>query len=370
MLLSVLLALWSPIVALTSSPGSAGSIVFALLADGHLLAVRAANGTVMATRTLTTAPIPTDLLAAGHYLARSSDGRTLYALVPGDPAYLASVDVATARVQMRYPLARGLLARSLAIGPTTGHLYVFGNRPEPATTPFGTPVEDVVVQVLDPRNGRLVAHWTARHADGHDWYVYQGDVDHDERHLFISYHGPDTTGIDRFTMDRSGLRRCTSASPSTHHIGSGCFHTHGGFTLFGNDILAATGTPLIPEMNQTGRIVRRLDTRLTGNHLMEFVVDDKADRLIAVGPCGYTGGMSIVALARGQTRVLVSPQPDNAICGERFVRGPAHLLVVGKTAEMVPQRGLPGALLFVDVQTGRLRRTVETPAEPLDVFIA
>ena len=59
----------------------------------------------------------------------------------------------------------------------------------------------MVVTVLDPDRGTLEATWPAREAEGHDWLVYQAAVSGDERDLFISYHGVNTTGIDRFTVD-------------------------------------------------------------------------------------------------------------------------------------------------------------------------
>lgn len=359
--------------------GPARSIVFALLADNHLLTVRLDTGAVVARLRLGPVPlsssgagqgpVPASSSGAGHYLALSSDGRTLYALAPGDPASLSVVDVATVRARARYQLPHGLLASGLAVGPATGRLYVFSNRPERGTTPFGTPVEDVVVQALDPRHGRVVAHWTARRAAGHDWSVYQGAVAPDERHLFISYHGSDTTGIDRFTVGRGGLQRCSSP-PSAHpQIGAGCLPTHGGFTLDGAAVLAATGTPLILELTQTGRIERGLNTRLTNNHLMEFVVDGRGRELYAVGPCDYAGGVSAVGLATGQTRLLVPPGAGGP-CGARVALGPrAAVLVVGTTTASVLYPSIRGALLFLDTRTGTVRRTVSTPSEPADVLV-
>jgi len=366
--LVVTIVMWSLVAARAATSGSARpALVFALLMDNRLLAVRVDNGVVAALRTLAPPPRPTALILAGHYLALGPDGQTLYALTPGDPAHLAIVDVATARIRARYALPSGVLARSLAVGSTTGKIYVFGNLPGPQTIPLGTHVEGVVVLVLDPRSGSLLGRWVARRADGHDWLVYQGAVSRDERHLFISYHGPDTTGIDRFALGLGGLRRCQSAPFPSPRAGVGCLPTHGGFVLYGDEVLASTGTPVVLEMKQSGRIVRHLDTRLLGNHLMEFAVDEKRAYLTAVGPCGYTGGMSVLAIATGQVRVLSAPRVSNTICGERFSPGPTPLLIVGRTTATVPLQGIPGALLFLDTRTGQIRRTVATPAEPIDV---
>src|SRR5207248_2446692 len=143
----------------------------------------------------------------------SPDGERLFVLVPGAPDQVVVVDVATIAVRATYPLAAdGSLFRSLVVGPATGRLYLFGNRADPRVpTPTPGPPNNgqgaagVVVSVLDPARGTLEATWTAREAEGRDWLVYQAAVSDDERDLFISYHGVDTTGIDRFTVTPVGL---------------------------------------------------------------------------------------------------------------------------------------------------------------------
>jgi len=57
---------------------------------------------------------------------------------------------------------------------------------------------------LTPANGAHPSTWTARSADGHTWTLYQGSVSADEQRLYVSYHGPDITGLDWFDATPEG----------------------------------------------------------------------------------------------------------------------------------------------------------------------
>jgi len=346
-------------------PAAAPPVVVALLAGKPQRAVRAPTGAIVASHALTPALTGTIFrfrFVGDHLLAPSRDGRTLYALAPSDPPgvdHLAVVDTVSAGVRARYALPPGVAFSALAVGPVSGRLYLFG-------TP--THATGALVAVADPRTGRVLARWAVHRGDTGDWFVYQGAVAPDERALYLSYHGSDTTGIDRLVLTGRGLRPCRSANPP--HVG--CIWTHGGFALYGPGLLATTGEGPIEEIDGAGRVVHRFDPRLPGNHLTEFALDARAGRLYVVGPCGYTGGMSVVTLATARTRVLVPLSPPGqapTFCGDRFALGPRNLLAVGETAAALPQLGLPGAVLLVDARTGAVRRTVTTPAEPVDVFV-
>jgi hypothetical protein len=138
------------------------------------------------------------------------------------------------------------------------------------------------------------------------------------------------------------------------------------------------------ELDQTGAVRRGLDTALAGSHLMEFAVDEVAQRLYAVGSCGYAGGFSAVSLlgggvpttptVPGEWAWLATPEPPHALrrggaCGERLALGGANMLVVGKTQQPVPQPGRPGALLMLEPSSGDAVSTVPTPSEPIDVLV-
>jgi len=364
---------------LAEAPDLQQSTIYALLFDAQLLAVRR-DGTKMTEISL--APTPPGVEhVTGHYLALAQDRRQLYVLVPGQPQMpdrIAVVDTATGQLQKTFTLGNGAY-HSLAVGTQSGRLYLFGNLAGGA-----------IVTLVDPENGAEMATWIAREADGRTWLVYQGAVSADERHLYLAYHGPDTTGIDRFDVAQDGLHRC----PPAPYPNSGCFATHGGFALHGDRLLVATGGSVILEMDQAGVVRRGVDTGLAGNHLMEFLVDVPAERLYAVGSCGYAGGFSAVSLRGGGVpatltpqgewrwtatppppQVLVPPDPPMTMvktvpCGERLALGPAGLVVVGKTQVPVPQPNRSGALLLLDTAAGRVVQTITTSSEPLDVLVA
>jgi hypothetical protein len=365
-------------------------VVFALLADNRLLAVRARDGAVVAEHQL--APTPLPLMGTGHYLALSNDGRLLFVLTPGalDTApRVAVIEVATATVRATYSLSpEDGDYHNLAVGPRTGRLYLFGNRDEQSPSPPGRPRPgrarlQVVVTVLDPQSGAVQPFWTARVADGYEWLVYQGAVSDDERELFISYHGADASGIDWFTVADDGLRRCPA--PARH--GAGCIMAHGAFRLYGDGLLVSGGdTKTILEVDRTGTVRRGFDIGLPHSHLMEFVLDAGARRLYTVGYCGYLGGFSALDLdgggwptpsaTPGTWRWLATPAPprvlqsDQALCGSRLALGPVPLLVVATNILAAPNAQHPGALLFVDTRSGTIIRKVETPSEPADVLVA
>jgi hypothetical protein len=358
--------------------------VFALLADGRLLTVRTADGSIVVDEPLLLAPpatsatdVPTSLFPA-HYLALSRDGRHLFALVPSDnpgSGRLAVIDTSTSAIEAIYtPDASDIVYRSLAVGITTGRLYLFGNRDKSA-----------VVTVLNGPDGSTVATWSARGSDDYNWLVYQGAVTSDEQQLFISYHGQDTTGVDWFDVTPSGLEGCPQNRFGQH---LGCLGGHGSFTLYHGDILVATGLNVIEQVDMQGKVKGAWDTGLNNNHLMEFVADETAGKLYAAGPCGYVGGLGSANLrgagvlttptVPGESSWLVTPQlavllvpPPSSLCGDRLALVHAagvSLLVIGQTVPLGSAPGTAGALLFVEARTGQIVRTVPIDSEPFDVL--
>ena len=241
----------------------------------------------------------------------------------------------------------------------------------------------LIVVRLDPDSGRVTATWTARPAEGRTWFVYQGALTDDERALYLSYHGPDTTGIDRFDLDESGLRPCADRTPPP----VACIGAHGGFALDGDRLLTSTGdTPVLLVLDEAGNIQGGVDTGLDGNHMLAFAIDTQARRVYSVGSCGYVPGFSVVSLdhpgfpVRSATpgtwswRAIPTP-PEvllrfGEVCGERLAPGPTGLVAVGQVNTVVPDPQLQGAVLVVEASTGEIRHAIATSADPLDVIFA
>jgi hypothetical protein len=331
------------------------SIALALLLDGRLVRVSLPVGVVAAPVLLSRGAIPT----TGHYLAHDANGRTLFALVNragGKRDVLVVVDVATGEVRARYELTGEAHFGSVAIGSRTGRIYLFGNRGRSA-----------IVAIRAP-DGRIeLGRWTARGGRSGNWSVYRGVVSEDERLLYLSYHGPDTSGADVFRVDEQRRAEC----PIPPKPSLGCFHlVHGNMEPLGDELVAATGDFGFIRVGPDGTTSGRWDAGLEGNHLTDFTLDRAEGRVYAVGSCGYAGGFSVVDLASDRVRVLVPPaSPPAPVCGERTALAPGSLLVVGKTERPSPIPGKRGALLLVDAKTGRLRGSISTPAEPIDVLV-
>ena len=277
-----------------------------------------------------------------------------------------------------YPLpGTGVRFSSLAVGPVTGRVYLFGTRVEPqvpvAPDSAATLALRGMVAVLDADRGTLIAEWPLRPSQGYDWQIYQGAVSDDERTLFVSYHGASATGIDWFQIAATGLVPCVRPGRRANR---GCIDAHGGFLLRDDYLLVATGTSRILAVNRNNAIQTTWDTRMKRNHLMEFALDSTQNRMYVVGTCGYTYGFQSLAL--DAPPVVSSPGSEpppstttavpREICGGRITLASDMLLVTTKTAVTVVSAWGAGALLFVDTRSGAVIRTVPTPSEPMDVL--
>jgi hypothetical protein len=139
----------------------------------------------------------------------------------------------------------------------------------------------------------------------------------------------------------------------------------------------ATGTKTILEVNRKGNIIRRLDTGLEGNHLMQFVLNHDNSKLYSVGSCGYAKGYSALNLSTGKIEKLrkvetnkeTSPGSlsDELPCGEFVELVSESILAVGKTMRTVPQ-DIEGAITFIDINTANIIRKITLPSEPVDTF--
>jgi DNA-binding beta-propeller fold protein YncE len=334
----------------TPVPSLTAARVVSLLANNHLLVADVTTGAVLAELTLGEPPaLPSQIRA----MAMSRDGHTLYALVRASGgARIALLDTTTLKLTTSIDLGGDLDYRGLAIGPRTGRLYLSANQRG-----------DALVRVIDPSGAQPAQTWPARKSEGRDWYVYQGSVAPDETALYLSYHGPDTTGIDRFEIQPAGLLRCSIATRPD----SGCFVTHGSFALAGGDLVASMGESPVASLDPVTGVRRdQYDLLLEGNHMLEFTI--ASGGLYAVGSCGYTGGLARADLSTGQTSVLAASRTRGGVCGERIaVSSDGSVLVVAKTAMSAPGN-TPGALIVLSPD-GKSLRTISTSAEPADLLL-
>ena len=337
--------------AFVAAPGAAGEPgVVALLANREVLRVDA-TGRVLA-RTMVGARDP-HADAVGSYLGLSRDGARLFVLSPpgggaeGGQA-LAVLDPVSLQRIVAVALPRGLVFRSLVVGPRTGRLYVSGNAAGGASICAAPPVESPRWRcaAVRPRGARL------------DWRVLDSAVSPDERRLLVSYHGPNTTGAD--WVATATLARCHTA-PAV------CLPSHGRAVFRTNGrVLATTGEGPLLELSTAGTRTREWDLRLPGNHLMAFALSPDGGRVAAVGPCGYAGGLSVVDLAA--RTVAVRGYPDT-LCADRVAFLGARTVALARNRMPVPQ-GSPARLDFVDLATGRIVARRPTSSEVVDVLAA
>lgn len=342
--------------------------VFVLLANNHLVSVHGLTGTVISDRALAPAPVPTWRRFRGYYVALSKDHKSVYALVLNQPPardYLAVIDAATAHLQRRWALNTGVVLRSIAVGPVSGRIYLFGNR-----------AGDVVVTVLDPHTRATVSTWTVRRGHGVHWVIYRGIVRRDERALFINYWRGEAYGMDAIALLAGRLRAC-------HTVQVGCFAS-GGFNVeqYGSFLVTSSWTvdKTFVELTATGATVRTIPIHMVGDqHTGDWNIDPATGRLYQVGSCGYTGGLAVLDLNSKRSGMLVSlgtPGPgnpvtgrnDHTVCGERISVGSRSLVAVGKTEFVYPVLQHRSILLLLDGRSGRVLRRVELPTDPMDLL--
>lgn len=349
--------------ATASGPTQAGelfanTVAVAYLANNRIALVPLAGGADPLELELSSGTLPSPL-GPGHRLG-VGEGNRVFALASRSDgaAFVAELLLAPLEMSRTHALPRDTVYRSLAVGSRSGNVFVFGESPD-----------GVVARRLDIATGIVGPSLIVRSTgDGRQWMVYEGLVSQDEDRLYVSYHGPDTTGVDWIDLVPSGAQRCAA----TTIPGLGCLRTHGGIAVTADELFATNGEGDILVFDHDGIVRKTLATGLEGNHLMEFELDTQRQVIRAVGSCGYTGGLAAVPLQGGSRRVIVPPRSQAAavVCGERLAStADGSTIVLAATRRPTADPAIAGTLQFVDAATGALLKTVSTSAEAIDVVV-
>lgn len=311
---------------------------------------------------------PVRRVVAGRFLA-IAPGRELRVVVPGERRDSLAFVTSDGRELRRVELPSGVQYVAIEAGRSTGRLYLAGEISTGRQTAFGNRARKAVLTVLSP-DGKPVSTVVLREpAPGRfgpsDWWVHDIAVAPDEARIFVSYHGANTGGADGVTFTGERLVRCASGVP-----GKACIQSvHGSVQADEHGIVASLGTPpQLARFTWNGRRTRVWGIGLRDGHLMEFAVN--GTRAFTIGDCAKTGGMTVVDLRSGQTRVLHSPAPviqlrglpEPAICGERISVGRGSLIAVMKRGTIT---NIAGALLLDS--RGRVVRWLRLRPAPIDV---
>lgn len=265
----------------------------------------------------------------------------------GAASRLVRIHGASGRIRARTDLPKGYAYGAVVVSRDRSRIYAIGRRAAPAGA--------IAVVTVDAARNAVTRTIEVPKAGPADWDVHRAASYGRGDRLIISYHGRDTTGADILTPtgDGTGGAACPPARPNEGCIGV----VHGAVVGYGDGAVAATGQPVLVLLDASGAILREFDTRLAGNHLMEFAVDPAGHRIYALGPCGYTGGLSQVDIDRGAVTVVRPPRSpevryDDTMCGDRVaVIDDARVIV---TADR--------RAILVDVADGRQVAQYSAPA--------
>lgn len=335
----------------------------ALLADGMLVGYSASGGEMGRVRVGGRLRSP----VSGAYIATLGDGRVAVIDAAARPNRLVVVDVVRWLVVRRTALPRGSVFRNLVVGAGTGNLYIAGDSPSDAITPFGSVANGATLAVLNADGNLLYSALLRRPSTTrgpvapYDWSVYSLSVHPEEKQIYISYHGPNTSGADTITNTGESLIRCRRSGAG----GVGCLTSvHGRIAAFRDRVLAAGGTPPhLVEFRIEGAVITRWRSGFAKSaHLMEFA--RAGDRVFGLESCPKLGGLTSIDLERRQARMLAAPAAPGTthppgVCGERIAARTRDLrLAIAKTSDPL------AFVLIVDGATGRIlaSRRVAQPA--------
>jgi hypothetical protein len=318
-------------------------------------------------------------LRSGPLLATAPDRKTVLALtrnpVSGRDS-VAVIDAQSLQTRCSHPLEPGIRYSGLRLG-RSGMFYAYGARPA------GPRRRDAVLTIGDARTGDLKGSHTLREAVrrdpahwGKDWSVYRAALSADERRLFLSYHGGDTTGADLFrispTLDISATgmaeRRCANRPPRWP-CGPGrtdAPRVHGAVTAVGAGFVGTTGTNDLLELDRGGHRIRRLRVRENNSHLMDFALNDDR-RHLYVSACARRPTIQRFDLERGRLGTV----PSGAVCGRPLaIYGNRFLLLAALRGN---KSGYPTTtteeLRLLDLEERGAGRRVPRSASPVDAVV-
>lgn len=348
-----------------SEPASSAATFAALLANGTLVGYSASGEEVARLRVGGQLRSP----VSGEYIDIVDDARIAVLDAAAQPNRLLLVDVKRWEVLRHIQLPRRSIFRNIVVGERTGHFYVAGDRPSDAITPFGSAANAATIAVLD-QDGKVITSALVRDPSNtpgpvapYDWSVYSLAVDADEEQIYVSYHGPNTSGADSIAVRGNRLVRCAGSGAG----GIGCLQpVHGRLEAFGERILAASGTPPVLVALRSDAVVDRWRSGFGKSaHLMEFVRVE--NRVFGLESCPKLGGLTSINLDNDVARMIAPPAPPGTarprgVCGESIA---AHSreprLVIAKTIEDI------GSVQIVDGSTGRIVASKPVAAPAVDV---
>lgn len=173
----------------------------------------------------------------------------------------------------------------------------------------------------------------------HDWWVFAANFSSDESQLFVSYHGAGTGGTDIFERAGATWAATCPFDASQRRDGAGCIVNHGDVVQVGRSFFAATGSATINVYGSEWRS-HEIDSGLTGNHLMRFVMAPSGDSAVALGSCRYVPGL-VVLHGDGTGPEMI----DSTTCGELAALSSSGLLAIVKNASVNSKAARPGVVV-------------------------
>lgn len=302
-------------------------------------------------------------VSSGRALAIDPSTGRLYALAYRGQRYaLMSCTVPQLHCAQALQLPRGLVPRAIVVAPRGGTIYIGANRKD-----RGGEDSLLVVARLPAQSGITVQ---LRRSTRFAWTIFDLAVDRRGRRLAVSYHGQNTTGADVLALRADGEPAvsplgCAEPPPP----GVACLRlAHGSVDFVDRDVVASTGTPpnVVVETND-GQLLRTWRSGLPNNHLMAIAVTANRKAVVALGSCGYSGGLVWIGLQGGAVERLApelaspgSPPSVASVCGEIVSTATGGDMLVAQNRYPVPLAA-PSRMLLLRAD-GSVRRAWSVPA--------